>query len=182
MEKILTPKFRVSFPNIFKPSSFGEGEPKYSVTMLFEKGADLSKMKKLMNKTIKEKWGSNPPKKMKKPFRKGSEKDLEGYDDDTIFVTCSSKMPVGLVDRDRQPILSESDFYAGCYAHATVTCYSWDNNFGKGVAFGLQNIQKLEDGEPFSGRSNPEDDFEVLDGEIDDYEEDDYEEDDDMFD
>jgi hypothetical protein len=163
MKKLITPEFRVSFPYLFKPNAFQEGkEPKYSVTMLFDKKANLKPLKQLMMETIKEKWGSNPPKGLRKPFRKGSEKELQGYDDDTIFMTCSSKMKVGLVDQARQPIIHEDDFYAGCYAHASVTCYAYDNQFGKGVSFGLQNVQKLRDGEPFSGRTKPEDDFEIL--------------------
>jgi hypothetical protein len=166
MKKVLTPKFRVSFPYLFKPNAFQEGqEPKYSITMLFDKKADLSELKEAMNEAIADKWGSKPPKGLKKPFRKGSEKELEGYDDDIIFMTCSSKMKVGLVNERRKPIISEDEFYAGCYAHATVVCYAYDNKFGKGVGFGLQNVQKLADGEPFSGRSKPEDDFEVLEKE-----------------
>ena len=39
--KVMTPKFRVSFPNVFRPGkAMQEGaEPKYGITMLFPKGA-----------------------------------------------------------------------------------------------------------------------------------------------
>jgi len=31
-----------------------------------------------------------------------------------------------------------------------------------GVSFGLQNLQKMNDGEPFSGKTKAEDDFESI--------------------
>lgn len=75
-----------------------------------------------------------------------------------MFATASSKQRPGLVDRNKQPILTEEEFYPGCWARATVTAYSYDN-VGKGVAFGLHNIQKLGDDENFTGRVAAEEDF-----------------------
>jgi hypothetical protein len=43
-----------------------------------------------------------------------------------------------------------------------VTAYAYDKAGNRGVAFGLQNIQKLKDGEAFDGRSKPEDDFQPV--------------------
>lgn len=161
-EKVLTPKFRVSFPAVFVPRSPMDGaEPKYSVVMLFPKDADLSKLKKIAKDAVTEKWGDKVPKNLRNPFRDGNEKELEGYEG-MIFVTASSKMKPGIVNANREPIISADDFYAGCYARATVNAYAYDKNGNAGVAFGLKNIQKLEEGEPFSGRTKPEDDFDAV--------------------
>ena len=56
VKKVLTKKFRVSFPNVFKPHSFNNGDPFYSITMLFDKDTDISDLKKLANAAKKEKW------------------------------------------------------------------------------------------------------------------------------
>jgi len=171
MEKVMTPKFRVSFPNVFKPTAFQVGQdPKYSVVMLFDKSCDLKALKDLARRAAVDKWGENTskwPKGMRNPFRDGDEEKpgVDGYENVT-FVSASSKIKPGLVDSNVQPIIGEDEFYAGCYARATLTAYAYDIAGNRGVAFGLQNIQKLADGERFSGRSSAESEFEAVEDEF----------------
>lgn len=161
-EKVLTPEFRVSFPAVFTPrSAMDNAEPKYSVVMLFPKSADLSKLKAIAKAAIVEKWGDKIPKDLRSPFRDGDDKELDGYAGH-IFITASSKMKPGLVNGNREAIINVDEFYAGCYARATVNAFAYDRNGNRGVAFGLQNIQKLREGEPFSGKTKPEDDFDAV--------------------
>lgn len=161
-EKVLTPKFRVSFPTVFVPRAAMDGaEVKYSITMLFPKDADLSRLKAIAKQAATEKWGDKIPKDLRSPFRDGDTKELDGYAG-MIFVAASSKMKPGLVNGNREPIIDSGEFYAGCYARATVNAYAYDRNGNKGVAFGLQNIQKLGEGTPFSGRTKPEEDFDAV--------------------
>lgn len=63
------------------------------------------------------------------------------------------------MDKDVQPIIDQTEFYSGCYGRASIIFYAYNANGNKGIAAGLQNLQKLEDGEPLSGKSRPEDDF-----------------------
>ena len=170
MKKVMTPEFRVSYPSIFKPRAFADGmEPKFSLVMLFDKKTNISSLKKLAAEAVAEKWPDKAkrPKNLKNPFRDGADRpDTAGYEG-CIFVAASSKQKPGVVDANVQPIIDESEVYAGCYCRATVTCYAYDQMGNRGVAFGLQNIQKLRDGEAFSGKSKAEDDFEVVDsGEV----------------
>lgn len=169
--QVLTPEFRTSFASVFTPRAvLGSTDPKYFVTMLFSEKdpavmKGLENMKALVRTVLTEKFGPDQakwPKGMRLPFRKGEEKDYEGYGPDVIFVSASSKMKPGLVDQNVQPILDQNEFYSGCYARATVTCYYYDKAGNKGVAFGLRNIQKIRDGEPFSGKNKPENDFDAL--------------------
>lgn len=164
--KCMTPKFRVSFPHMFEPTSMEEHQPKkYSLVMLFEKKVDLSAMEKLATDTMVAKFGPKNkwPKNYKWPFRDGSEKEnLDGYQN-TIFINASSLQQPGLIDQSKQDIIDEKEFYAGCYARATVTCYAFDKGGNKGVAFGLQNVQKLGDGEAFTSRVAACDDFDEVD-------------------
>lgn len=168
-DNVLTPEFRVSFPYVFRPQKALEAgkEPKYSVTMLFKKGENLSALKAAAKKVAVEKWGEDQskwPKNLRLPFRDQGEKEFAGYEAGAIFITATSKQRPGLVDANVQDILDESQFYAGCYARATIRAFAYDQAGNRGVAFGLQNVQKLRDGEPLGGRSRPQDDFEPIEG------------------
>ncbi|MEO5346869.1 MAG: DUF2815 family protein [Magnetococcus sp. YQC-9] len=159
-ENVLTPEFRVSFPNLFKARKANEqAEAKYSVSMLFPKNADLSALKKAAEAAVKEKWGDKIPKKLKKPFLDQGDYDLEGYEPGCVLIRASSQHKPGVVDKNVQAIVDESEIYPGCYARATVRAFTYDVNGNAGVSFGLQNFQKLRDGEPIGGRTKPEDDF-----------------------
>lgn len=170
-KSIMTPKFRVSFPFVFQPQKAKEEgkDPKYSVAMLFEKGADLSALKTAAKEAAANKWGPDPakwPKNLRNPFRDQGdrEKKLDGYVDGAIVITATSKQRPGLVDENVQPIIEERQFYPGCYARATVRAFAYDTAGNKGVSFGLQNIQKVADGQPLGGRSRPENDFAPVEG------------------
>lgn len=167
--KLLTPVFRVSFPSVFEASSYEGGAPKFSVCAVWEPAKFTAKDKELWKAMqdladqvsvdkFKKKLSALPA-NFKKPFRDGEEKaDLVGFGAGKIFANLSSKMRPGLIFLDRTPITDAEDFYPGCYARATVTAYAYDN-VGKGVALGLQNLQKIKDGERLDSRTNPEDDF-----------------------
>lgn len=178
-KKCLTPKFRVSFPNVFEPKSFQNGPLKYSITMLFDKDTDLKELKRAAHNAKIEAWGSNKdkwPKGLRSPFRDGDEKEnLDGYSG-CIFVSASSKQRPGVVDKNKEPITAEDEsFYAGCYARATLIAFAYDTAGNKGVSFALQNLQKIADGEQFSGKRSAADDFDVVEDESDkseNYEED----------
>jgi hypothetical protein len=160
-KKVTTPIFRVSFPNVFQPKlNELSGKTEYSLVMLFDKKSDLKPMKDLAAATAKEKWGDKIPAGIRNPFRDGDieKAGREGYIN-TDFVNTKSNQKPGVVDGDLQPIINAEEFYPGCYARATVTAYAYDNKGNRGVAFGLGNVQKVKDGEAFSGRSRAEDDF-----------------------
>ena len=173
VRKVTTPRFRASFVWAFKPQPPMEGstgEPKYGVTMLFDEAArktpQYEAMKKLAVHAAREKFGDKlkPDGKgwfigLRNPFRDGAEKsELEGYEGMT-FASATSKMQPGIVDQTLNRIISEDDYYSGCYSRATVTAYGYDKAGNKGVAFGLQNLQKLGDDENFTGHVAAEEDF-----------------------
>lgn len=167
-ETIMTPKFRVSFPEVFEAKAFQGGTPTYSLTMLFDaeaqKTPEFAKMKALAKAAADARWGNKKPANLRSPFRDGTEKDLQGFGEGIIFVRASSRQRPGLVDQKVQKIIDQSEFYPGCYARATVSVYAYDNSGNRGVAFGLQNIQKLADGENFTGRTEAENDFTAVEG------------------
>lgn len=166
----MTPKFRAFYANVWEPRAMQEGkEPFYSVMMVFDKEAqateEFKNLKKMMVAAAKEKFGDKLPANLRNPFRKGSEKlDTNGMEADFVFLNAKSKYKPGVVNQSAQDIIDKDEFYSGCYARATVTAYAYDVNGNKGVAFGLQNLQKLGDGEVLGGRKAAKDEFEVVEG------------------
>lgn len=171
LKKCITPEFRVSFPAVIKAKAFEDQEAKFSVTMLFPKKVSLKLLKDAHDNARNEKWGTDPkkwPKGLRSPFRDGDEKeDTTGYAGH-IFVKASSKNQPGLVNQSLQPILNERDFYAGCYARAEIIAFAYDTKGNKGVSFALMNIQKLRDGEAFSGHKAAEDVFDKVEDDSED--------------
>ena len=84
--------------------------------------------------------------------------DDEAYAD-SYFINANSRTKPGIVDRNVEPIIDMTEIYSGCYGRVSMVFYAYNVNGNKGIAAGLQNIQKLEDGEPLGGKSRPEDDF-----------------------
>ena len=177
--KLITPVFRVSFPSMFEAKAApGSDKAKYSVVMLFnidpKKGpvADLKAMKDAVRAAVIGRWGPDQlkwPKGLVLPFRKGEEKDYDGYGAGTVFVVASAsadRKPY-LVDQTVKPIVERSEFYGGCYAQAAVNAFAWPGHgkpgYGKfGVSFGLLGVQKVKDGPAFGNTSRAEDDFDTI--------------------
>jgi hypothetical protein len=169
-KRCMTPEFRVSFPSMFKPKAFEGQEAKFGLTMLFPKTTDLKELKRAAFNAAVEKWGTKDkwPKNLRLPFRDGNEKaDMEGYKD-TTFVSATSKQQPGLVNKAVEEIISEAEFYPGCYARATLIAFAYDQKGNKGVSFSLQNVQKIRDGKSFSGRRKASDEFDAVDSGDDD--------------
>ena len=168
--RLLTPRFRVSFPSVFEKQSYNNGTPRYSLVGLFYPKAFSDKEKAkwqailaALNKVSIEAF-KKPMKDLdrgvyKLPFHKGDEKEYEGYGDpDMRYCTmANSKRRPEILTVSGEPVAQE-DFYAGCWARASVNPYAF-NNIGKGLALGLGNIQKLKDDQSFEGFTSAEDDF-----------------------
>lgn len=188
---LVTPIFRVSFPSVFtpKPNLNPQKKPKFEITMLFRTTAtpelpslangpehlrlvDLNPLKLLVRAAIEKKWGVDQtkwPKGLWIPLRAGTEKDYSGYDAGVTFASAKSDRRPGLVDHAVNPIIEPSEFYAGCYARAKIDVYAFEAKdpatgavLNRGVSFGLINIQKWCDGEPFSSATKPQDDFDAI--------------------
>lgn len=153
-EHLITPEFRAAFVWVFEPRE-GDNGDKYELVMIFPKTTDIAELKQAAAKAARDKWGDNAGKmKLDSPFHDGSEKvDREGnlYDGfgpDVVYVRASSNYQPGLVDANTKPIIDPTAFYSGCYARAEIHAFAYDRNGKRGVSFGLDNLQKLRDGEP----------------------------------
>lgn len=173
--KVVTGEVRFSYLHVFEPHAIEEGQDKkYSVSLLIPKTdkKTLNAIKKAIEAAKvagAPKWGGKVPSNLKMPLRDGDvdRPDQEEYAG-MYFVNANSTNKPGLVDANVQPILDSTELYSGCYGRASINFYAYNVSGNKGIACGLNNIQKLRDGETLGGRSRAEDDFDAVETEEDD--------------
>lgn len=170
MKVITGPNTRWSYCNIWQAKSINGGTPKYSVSLIIPKSdkVTITKIKKAVEAAYHEGEaklrgsGRTVPalSALKTPLRDG---DTERPDDaayaNSYFVNANSATAPGIVDADRQPIIDTSEVYSGVYGRASINFYAFNSNGNRGIACGLNNLQKIRDGEPLGSKSRAEDDF-----------------------
>jgi hypothetical protein len=168
--KVVTGIVRLSYANVWEPKAIEGQEAKYSVCLLIPKTdkKTLSDIKAAVNEAkqagIKDKWKGKCPQNLKTPIHDGDGDKPNGgaYGEECqghFVVNCNSRQKPGIVDKDRNTILDQSEVYSGCYARVSINFYPYDTSGNKGIGCGLNNIQKIKDGESLSGRSRAEEDF-----------------------
>lgn len=168
LTKVITGKVRFCYVNVFEPTAMNEDDtPKYNICVLIPKSdtATIDKINKAVEAAkeagkakLADKNGRIPA-NLKLPMRDG---DVERPDDPAFeghyFINANSMRQPSIVDRALNPIMSRDEFYSGCYGRASINFYAF-NVSSKGIAAGLNNLQKLEDGEMLAGGSTAEEDF-----------------------
>lgn len=165
---------RWSYLNALAPKSINGGKPKYSVSLIIPK-SDTKTIEKI-NAAIQAAYEEGEGKlkgngktvpalsTLKTPLRDG---DTERPDDEayanSYFVNANSDSKPGIVDAARNPIEDESEIYSGCYGRASINFYAFNTNGNRGIACGLNHLQKMRDGECLGGKSRAEDDFDIDD-------------------
>ena len=169
--KVITgPNTRWSYANVWEAKSINGGTPKFSVSLIVPKSdtVTVEKIKAAIQAAYEEGQAklkgngrSVPPlTAIKTPLRDG---DIERPDDpayaNAYFINANSATAPGIVDIDCNPILSRSEVYSGVYGRASITFYAFNSNGNKGIACGLNNLQKIRDGEPLGGKASAASDF-----------------------
>ena len=80
-------------------------------------------------------------------------------------MNANSSTAPGVVDANRNEIMVKSEVYSGCYGRASINFYAFNANGNRGIACGLNNLQKIRDGEPLGGRASAESDFATVEDE-----------------
>lgn len=188
---MITQVGRVSYPHVFEPAIFEGKEIGYEVTLIFDKETEemtkklfgttkgmygIKELKALVDDELTREFGPDwdKVKGLKYPVKKTSEEgrvDQEGYSEDSHFSRfVSKKYQPGVVDGNAQnsDIINPRDFYAGCYARVEFNPFIFSRTVNKGCSLGLNNIQKVADGEPLGGsRSNAKASFSPVSEKID---------------
>ena len=175
--KVITgPKTRWSYANVWNPKSINGGTPKFSVSLIIPKSdkKTVDAIKAAIQAAYEEGEsklkgnGKTVPalSVIKTPLRDG---DAERPDDpvyaDAYFINANSATAPGIVDADRNPVLTRSEVYSGVYGRASINLYAFNSNGNKGIACGLNNLQLIRPGEPLGGKASAEADFATDDDE-----------------
>ena len=173
--KVITGKdTRWSYANVWEAKSINGGTPKFSVSLIIPKTdtVTVQKIKAAIQAAYEEgqaKLKGNgrtvpPLTAIKTPLRDG---DTERPDDPayagSYFINANSATAPGIVDADCNPILTRSEVYSGVYGRASITFYAFNSSGNKGIACGLNNLQKVRDGAPLGGKASAESDFATAD-------------------
>ena len=161
---------RWSYANVWEPKAMEGGKPKFSVSLIIPKSdtVTVGKIKAAIDEAYRDGQsklngnGKSVPalSSLRTPLRDG---DIDRPDDpayaNAYFVNANSTTAPGVVDANRNEILDKSEVYSGCYGRASISFYAFNANGNKGIACGLNNLQKIKDGEPLGGRASAESDF-----------------------
>lgn len=184
--KIKTPPFRMSFPNILVPRAAEEGgKPRFELTLLLPPGTDTAPFKAALRAAMVEKHGEDTS-KWPKLKRKADDviRDFAKYNTEDAKTTlpgnwagwtmvrtaAQEAKPPGIVGPTKGPdgkfpvIKDPREIYGGRWARATIEAFFYDRKDGKGVTFGLVNVQLLKHDVSFgNGVAKPEEDFDDAD-------------------
>ena len=168
--KVITGVCTFSYLNCWEPKAIQGSKPKYSVSLIIPK-SDTRTVEKILN-AIQAAYEEGQSKLkgngktvpalpvLKTPLRDGDvERPGDEVYQDSWFINANSVTAPGVVDADRQPILDRSEMYSGVKGRASINLYAYNVNGNRGIACGLNHLQKIADGTPLGGRSRAEDDF-----------------------
>lgn len=162
---------RFSYVHVWEAAAISDdGEKKFSVSCIIPKSdkntidAVKAAIKAAYESGIASKFNGKRPANWKNPLRDG---DTDRTDDDVyqnaFFINASAKTRPGVVDKARQLITDQEDFYSGCYGYVSINFYPFNAKGNLGVAAGLNNVMKVKDGEPLGGRVSADVDFADVD-------------------
>ena len=169
--KVRTGEVRLSYAHLFQAHAAQPDQKEaYSAALLIPKSD--TKTISLINQAIenakqvgREKKGWKDPvfksPKFHNPLRDGEEKEEDEVYQNMMFVNAKSynNQPT-VLDSQKNKIEDASEVYSGCWAQASVSFYPFDVSGNKGIACGLNGVQKTRDDEALSGGGNAADDFE----------------------
>jgi len=150
--KVVTGLVRFANVRLHKPISWIDGAPpKYSVTLIIPK-SDTKTIENINSAyaQVLESSKSKLSSKSMIPYglKDGDiERDSSIYSD-AYFINASASEKPGIVDIDLNPLIEPNDLYDGCHGRASITFFPYLVNGRGGIGVGLNNVQKLKDGEP----------------------------------
>lgn len=169
--KVVTGKVRFCYLNAWEPkASEGSDRKVYSVSLVIPKSDDatIDAITKACveayeaGKEILKGNGKVVPdaESVKFPLRDGDkERPGDPIYANAWFLNATSQYAPGVVDANKEYITDHSQLYSGCYGRASIVFYAYNNRGNKGIACGLRNLQKLEDGEKLGGVTSAFEDF-----------------------
>ena len=154
----------LSYAHVLKPAETLNGDMKYSAALVFAKTSDTAKRaKEAVNKLMADddvKKFLGKTKIKYELLRDGDEKDDEHYAG-CYFINAKANEDhkPKVMDRDRVEIVDPNEIYSGCYVQAVLNLYAYNKNGNSGIGASLLGIRKIKDGEPLTGSTVTDSDF-----------------------
>lgn len=177
MSKVVTNKVRFSYVNLMTPRvDPNSGKSKYSTTILLPKSDIATKqaidvaIQNAIQEGAKGAWKGVIPPQVSSPIHDGDGVKQDGtpYGPECkghwVFTASTSADPQfakpEIIDAQGQPILSATEIYSGMYGRVSVVFAPYLFAGKKGIGCYLNNVQKLEDGEPLGAtKASANEDF-----------------------
>lgn len=166
-ERIYLESVRISYPHLFTPRAVNPGdEPKFGAAFIVPNDHKAwPEINAAVQKVIAEAFGPQPGVMKDLPLKVGE----KYYPGDPNYAGCtvlntSAKTKPHVVDQNVKPVMDAGMIYAGCFVNASISIYTYKRPTGKGVAFGLDGVQFLRDGDRLDGRPAAENLFERVQG------------------
>lgn len=152
--RFISPKARASYPHLFTPQAFEDGEPKYQLTLMVPKNDIGNKYIELLRAKQAEATAALYPKKVPASFDRYGVNDGDDNDDPEMhghwLVKSTNRVKPSCVHKDGSEIVEQTAIYGGCYVRANICAKAYGTPSKGGAALELVAVQFLEDGTPFS--------------------------------
>lgn len=157
--------FRMAFPALFEPEDTDNGE-RYKVTALFPPEYKIKELEDTLYEVFEAEFGTdesdwprgrNDMLPKDKLYDAGG-KPYQGFKDGWMAMSMSSKDAPGIIDADKNEVLSKREVYGGRWARAQISITTY-NDKSKGIGVYLNHIQLLDHDEAFNGKGNASDAF-----------------------
>lgn len=158
---IMTPKSRMVYPSLFKPTQVkGQGKAKYRLSLLLPKTANIDLLRETIMDVAKDGLGKSIDKvKWRNPLlpTKDEPRFAELAADFPWMIRPNSDNRPQVTNASATKIIQEDEeadeIYGGRWARASlgVYFYSADKSPIAGVGLGLSNVQLLDHDEPLGG-------------------------------
>jgi hypothetical protein len=157
-QSIITPYGIIAFPSLFEarvmPNT--QQDPRFSLTLIFDEAAQKKpEFKALQDECIAAANERFPGLKgkfqsLRFPIRKAEEKaeQYAGFEAGSVFISPWTKERPGLVDKNRNEILTKAEVWAGQLARARVRPFAYDTSGNKGVGLMLEHVQIVKSDMP----------------------------------
>ena len=164
--QVVTGRCRLSFVNLFEPKAMKEGDtPKYSVTAIIPKSdtktieAIKAAIQKAAENGAQRHFGGRVPTNVNNTFKDGDtatddlgELQKNKYPEyaNSYYIRLSTKFKPKVFNANREEIIDPTEVYSGCYGRVSMSFFAYSGDGKRGVSASLNNVMKLEDGEPLT--------------------------------
>jgi hypothetical protein len=163
--KWISPEIVCSYPHLHEMSEDQSGRKSYNLSIPLPKADKEAneKLKQCMVNAAVNAWGEKyRTLQGVKHFVTDGDPEDSIYKDTVKFSAKAPKRQPGCVDQHMRPVPPEKieeTFYPGAIIRVSVSAYATDKGGSKTVAFALNNVMFVRDGERLGGSSSADDDF-----------------------